>query len=151
MIAKIPNGFDEIIQVYGQLAEVSHKLVLFDLPYPLLFDQGNSGTSVLRATCHELAVDNFVGALTAIKDAGLEPLVLRYGGIYANRVKRGQAHPSTHAWGIAIDLEPQRYPLGSDSRFPDAVVDIFKRFGFFYGGDFEGRPDPMHFQLALGY
>ena len=75
-----------------------------------------------------------------------------YGGIYAARSIRGQSsHPSTHSWGIAIDLEPEKYPLGSTSRFPDTVVKIFQDAGFFYGGDFKARKDPMHFQFCKGY
>lgn len=147
MITEIPNGLDEIIKTFGPLAEVPKHLKVFDLPYPMLF--GN--VAVHRAQCHELAVDNFHGALLDIQEQGLEPLVVRFGGIYANRVKRDLSKPSTHAWGIAIDLEPDRYPLGSDKRFPQVVVDLFARWGFVYGGDFAGRRDPMHFQLAAGY
>lgn len=147
MITTIPNGLDEIIQVYGPLSEVPKKLITFELPYPLLYNN----IPVHRATCHALAVDNFKAALKGIRDAGLASLVLHYGGLYANRVQRGGRIASTHAWGIAIDLELERYPLGSDARFPDAVIEIFHRAGFFYGGDFKHRPDPMHFQLATGY
>ena len=56
-----------------------------------------------------------------------------------------------HPWGIAIDLESERYPLGSKARFPDAVVAVFRDAGFFYGGDFASRKDPMHFQFCKGY
>jgi hypothetical protein len=31
------------------------------------------------------------------------------------------------------------------------VVAVFEHFGFLWGGDFRGRPDPMHFQYATGY
>jgi len=64
---------------------------------------------------------------------------------------RGGSHPSTHSWGIAIDLEPDRYPLGCKERFPEEVVKVFRNHGFFYGGDFKDRKDPMHFQLVTGY
>ena len=147
MLRLIPDGLDEIIHTFGPLSEMQHNLTSFELPYPLLYNN----LPVHRATCHKLALDNFVGALTAIKTAQLESLVLRYGGIYANRVQRGGSKASTHAWGIAIDLEPEKYPLGSDKRFPQAVIDVFHKFGFFYGGDFEHRKDPMHWQLAVNY
>lgn len=61
------------------------------------------------------------------------------------------SHPSTHAWGIAIDLEAERYPLGSAARMPDDVVAVFHKAGFFYGGDFLARKDPMHFQFCTRY
>ena len=146
MLTQIPNGLDEVIKTFGPTTEVPKHLVTFDLPYPLLYQ----GSAVHKATCHKLVVDNFVQAFKAIQDAQLEALVLRYGGLYANRVIRGGTTPSMHAFGIAIDLEPEKYPLGSDARFPDAVIAVFHRFGFFYGGDFEGRKDPMHFELCRG-
>ena len=147
MLTQIPNGLDEIIKTFGPLSEMQHNLTSFELPYPLLYNN----LAVHRASCHKLVVDNFVQVFKAIQEAQLEALVLRYGGIYANRVKRDMAVPSVHAWGIAIDLEPEKYPLGSDKRFPDAVIMVFHRFGFFYGGDFKGRKDPQHFQLCTGY
>lgn len=147
LLDHIPHGLTEIINVFGELKDIPARLVTFDLPYPLLYGT----TAVHRATAHELAVPHFVGALQAVQEARLEALVLRFGGIYNNRVKRGGTKPSTHAFGIAVDLEPERYPLWSEDRFPDAVVEIFRRFGFVYGGDFEGRKDPQHFQLASGY
>ena len=147
MLAEIPCGLDQIRATFGSLIDVPKNLITFPLPYPMLYGT----TAVRRATCHRLAEDHFVGALKAIDEAGLSSLCLRYGGIYANRVMRGGRHPSTHAWGIAIDLESERYPLDSENRFPDAVVEIFRQWGFFYGGDFKHRADPMHFQLAEGY
>jgi hypothetical protein len=48
-------------------------------------------------------------------------------------------------------MEPQKYPLGSLRRMPDDVVGIWRAAGFFYGGDFSGRKDPQHFQIAVGY
>jgi hypothetical protein len=57
---------------------------------------------------------------------------------------------STHSWGIAIDIEPVKYPLGTHDRLPKRVVDIFKRHGFVCGEDFP-TSDPGHMQLASGY
>lgn len=151
MLRCIPQGIDEIIEVFGDAGDPEFErrnIVVFRLPYPLMYGDA----TVTRARCHRLAVDHFVGALAGIEAAGLREHVVRYGGIYNQRSKRGSAViPSTHSWGIAIDLEPMKYPLGSRARFPDAVVEVFRRFGFFYGGDFAKRPDPMHFQLCTGF
>ncbi len=96
------------------------------LPYPLYYD----GTPVTRARCHRLIVDNFQRAFRDIQAAGLQNEVRNYSGIFARRPIRGfGSHPSTHSWGIAIDLEAERYPLGSRERFPQTVVDIFQSAG----------------------
>ena len=147
---KTPNGIKEITAIFGDASRADFEaknIVSFDLPYPLLYD----GKPVTRARCHELLVENFIQAFAAIKAAGLENECKNYGGIFAKRNIRGLSHPSTHSWGIAIDLESAKYPLGSSKRFPQGVIDAFKNAGFMYGGDFKGRKDPMHFQFATGY
>ncbi len=151
MLTQIPVGLDEIIYTFGSLDDPhfeARNIVLFDLPYPLFYER----TQVTRARCHKLIVENFQKAFEDIKAAGLEDQVKNYSGIYEQRSVRGfGSHPSTHSWGIAIDLESEKYPLGSDLRFPDEVINIFQGAGFFYGGDFRSRKDPMHFQLCRGY
>lgn len=151
MLNQTPVGLDQIIHTFGSLDdpqfEANH-IVLFNLPYPLLFE----GTPVTRARCHKLIVENFQKAFQDIKAAGLEGQAKHYSGITARRSIRGfGSHPSTHSWGIAIDLEAEKFPLGSTRRFSDEIVKIFQNAGFFYGGDFQSRKDPMHFQFCKGY
>lgn len=151
MRSKPPHGLDEIIATYGdpfQRGFEAENIVMFDLPYPLRY----AGRLVTRARAHRKAVENFVFAFENVRSAGLEAEATNYAGIYAPRTIRGSSKfPSTHTWGIAIDLEAERYPLGSPLRMPDAIIDAFRKAGFFYGGDFKSRKDPMHFQLATGY
>ena len=151
MLTQTPVGLDEIIHTFGSIDDPQFEaksIILFDLPYALLFD----GTQVKRARCHKLLVENFQKAFEDIKAAGLDGQVKNYSGIYARRSIRGfGSHPSTHSWGIAIDLEAEKFPLGSALRFPDEVIKIFQDAGFFYGGDFQSRKDPMHFQFCRGY
>lgn len=155
MLARIPNSLDQIIHIFGSIDDPAFEadnIVFFELPYPLIYD----GAPLHRARCHRLAVDHFTAAFGKIKSliqqgSARENDCNEYGGIYCRRAIRGTSHPSTHSWGIAIDLEPLRYPLGSADRFPDAIVNAFKSCGFFYGGDFLSRRDPMHFQLCTGY
>lgn len=148
MLTDTPNGLDAIIHTFGPIERVAPLIVRFDLPYPLFYE----GKPVNHASCHRLIVENFIQAFTAIKELGLTDECKNYGGIFAQRSIRGQsAHPSTHSWGIAIDLEPQRYPLGSLKRFPEPIIKAFADAGFFYGGDFRARKDGMHFQFATNY
>lgn len=151
MVLSPPSGLDEIIAFFGNIKDSDFEkknIVSFELPYPLLYD----GKVVSRSKCHGLAVENFVAVFKEIKRAGLKDKVKNYGGIYNKRpIRRFPKFPSTHSWGIAIDLEPQLYPLGSKKRFAPEIVQIFKDHGFYYGGDFRMRRDPMHFQLCTNY
>jgi hypothetical protein len=151
MLTTTPVGLDEIIETFGSLDNPNFEaenIVAFTLPYPLLFE----GARVTRARCHNLLVENFQRAFEQIQTGGLQDQVKNYSGIYARRPIRGQSsHPSTHSWGIAIDLEAEKFPLGSTKRFSPEVVAVFQGCGFFYGGDFRSRKDPMHFQFAKGY
>jgi hypothetical protein len=151
MLTKTPVGLDEIIDTFGSLDTPHFEaryVEVFTLPYPLLY----GGVKVTRARCHHLIVENFQQAFEAIKACGLQDQALHYSGIFNARAIRGQtAHPSTHSWGIAIDLEAEKYPLGSTRRFPPEIVKIFQDAGFFYGGDFKSRKDPMHFQFCKAY
>jgi hypothetical protein len=151
MPTRTPIGLAEIVEIFGGLDapnfEARH-IEPFTLPYPLYYD----GNKLLRARSNHLLVDNFVKAFQTLLEQKLDHYVQNYGGIFTQHPIRGQpSHPSTHSSGIAVDLEPQEYPLGSSKRFPQEVVDVFTSCGFFYGGDFNGRKDPMHFQFATNY
>jgi hypothetical protein len=150
MLEHIPFGFEEIVETFGDpfAKDFALNLVLFKLPFTLKY----LGQPVVRATAHRKAVPHFTRALQAVRERGLTEEIQNYGGIYAKRSKRGQrGFISTHAWGIAIDLEPERMVLGSTERFSPGVLACFAEAGFTYGGDFEHRRDPMHFQLCAGY
>jgi hypothetical protein len=73
-----------------------------------------------------------------------------YGGCYNNRLKRGKAEPSTHSWGIAIDYIPNYGPYHEKNRVPCPIVDVFKKRGFIWGGDWIPE-DGMHWQACRGY
>ena len=149
MQIEVPYSLDALIETFGSLDDVAFEeknIVLFDLPYPLLYD----GKEVRRTRCHRLMVEIFQEVFREIEAKNLVDEAKNYGGIYARRGIRGrESHPSTHSWGIAVDLEPKRYPLGSLERMPDELVEIFTERGFFYGGDFKSRRDPQHYQYAI--
>ncbi len=75
-----------------------------------------------------------------------------FAGSYVKRNVRGSSSAiSCHAFGAAIDLNPAQNQMNYDGNrgaMPDAVVQIFKSEGWFWGGDFKSRKDPMHFQAA---
>ena len=129
MLTDIPVGLDEIIETFGSLDTPnfeSRYIVPFTLPYPLFYE----GTKVTRARCHHLIVENFQKVFADIQAAGLQQEAKNYSGIYNRRAIRGQSlHPSAHSWGIAIDLEAEKYPLGSSRRFPAATIWTFGFWG----------------------
>ena len=151
MLTKTPNGLAEIIQVFGSIDDPNFEnkyIRAFPLPYALLYN----GQTVVHARCHYLLIDNFTQAFQEIQKRGLCDQVKNYGGIYQVRKERGSTtKPSVHCWAIAVDLEEDKYPLGSTARFSDEIVQIFRDAGFAYGGDFVHRLDPMHWQFCTGY
>jgi hypothetical protein len=76
----------------------------------------------------------------------------RFGGCYNFRRMRGGSRLSTHAWGIAVDLDPEKNPLGKPynkdhGMIPMEVVEIFTKYGAEWGGKWS-RADAQHFQFA---
>lgn len=151
-----PNGFEQIVETYGdprwyvnnEVAWQAKILTSIAAPESLLFFAGHPVKSV---RCHMRAAIAFDAALSGLAGRGIT--ALEYGGTYAFRVKRTDTtRISTHSWGIAIDLNETRCPLGSDPALQDRrIVEAFKAAGFTWGGDFHGTKDPMHFQLCGGY
>jgi hypothetical protein len=70
------------------------------------------------------------------------------GGCYNPRFNRG-GDPgyslSRHSWGIAIDFNPSANPYGAAPTLSPGIVEIFKRWGFSWGGNWS-VPDGMHFE-----
>ena len=76
---------------------------------------------------------------------------------YNWRLSRGGGTQSMHSYGIAIDINPGSNPYvpfyrGGDFQtdIPRPVIDIFKKYGFFWGGDWDNPKDPMHFVFYGG-
>lgn len=72
-------------------------------------------------------------------------------GMYACRPIRGSEPPvaSNHSWGLALDLNWNKHPLGKRGTFaPWQVLRIHqlcRELGFYrWGGDYEHRADEMH-------
>lgn len=66
------------------------------------------------------------------------------------RPMKSTATLSTHAWGIAIDLNNHIacWQCPKETQ-PSHIVEVFKNRGFIWGGDFPAPYlDPMHFQAA---
>lgn len=67
------------------------------------------------------------------------------------RPVRNSSRLSTHAFWAAIDFDAETLPLGhgvTKASMPEQVVNTFIACGAFWGGNYTGRKDPMHFQWA---
>jgi hypothetical protein len=102
-----------------------------------------------RVTCHRLMIPQLRGALQDVVDAGLQDTLTSYDGCYVPRfIERNPENSiSLHTWGIAIDMDASTNYRGIAGDMHPEVVNIFKRWGFRWGGDWQ-YTDPMHFELA---
>lgn len=102
-------------------------------------------------TCHRVMLPQLRAALQEVVDRGLADRIDPgdYGGCYVPRFIAGDPAKglSLHTWGIALDLNVQGNLRGTVGEIDRSVVDIFKRWGFAWGGDWS-YTDPMHFELA---
>jgi hypothetical protein len=74
----------------------------------------------------------------------------KYGGGYAFRPMRGGRSLSMHAFGCAVDFDPERNPLGGQHpHFAECpiVLEAFATEGWTWGGSWQRR-DGMHWQAA---
>lgn len=127
-------------------------LTTLDLPYKMRLSWDLSQT-VRRISCNRnvkasLAtilkqILDYYGSIEAVQAARMD----LYGGCYNFRSVRGGQTLSQHAYGAAIDLDPEHNELGNPhGTMPKEVIAIFERNGWTWGGGFS-RPDPMHFQF----
>jgi len=107
-------------------------------------------------TLHTRAQPYFQAVFDEILQRGLDAHILTCGGTWVPRhVDWNPARPlSSHAFGVAIDLNERWNPLGAEPALDGqtgclrALVPVFNAHGFAWGGHFT-RPDGMHFELAL--
>ncbi|MER9546467.1 M15 family metallopeptidase [Mesorhizobium sp. M0437] len=73
-----------------------------------------------------------------------------FGGSYNFRPVRGSSRLSCHAFGCAIDFDPDHEQMRTPGHMAREVVKSFTDEGWFWGGNFRERKDPMHFQATDG-
>jgi hypothetical protein len=158
-----PHGLAEICVTFGDIfgyiakdhtleaAWQSDFLARVTLPFPLIVSWDRS-QSVSTITCHKLLTKAFADVFDRIQTSGLQSKITSFGGCFSFRPQRTGAKLSTHAWGIAIDLDPETNQQGTAGNMDPAVIEIFRNAGFEWGGDWQGKTrDPMHFQFCTGY
>lgn len=161
-----PDGIEAINEYYTNPDQdgdgvldpewVSNNTAVYELPIPLRLSWDPTRRAY-KFRAHRYVGDAMVEALKEIAEYR-GPIWLSdedldfYGGVYNFRVKTGGRDLSTHAWGIAIDLNPHRGKFGQPSDMPEFIVKAFGRRGFAWGGSWPAPyTDGMHFSACVGY
>lgn len=133
-------------------AWVSENLVLVDLPQ---LEGVHGFPSSGKIKFHKKAAPHLQAAIAEIKERGLLSQIQSFDGAWVPRKIRGSSGIySTHAFGIAFDINVETNPFGKappKSGEKGSVVDlvpIFEKHGFFWGGYFS-RPEGHHFQYGI--
>jgi len=77
-----------------------------------------------------------------------------FGGGFEFRKQRNSSRLSLHAFGAAVDWDPDNNAQGekwdSEKGLPKVLIEFFKAEGWIWGGDFKGSAvDAMHFQACI--
>jgi len=168
MLSPVPHGKREIIETYGtpdangdgvlDQEWFEKNIRIFDMPFSMRLSWRPTAW-VTRFQAHRFVGKVIYDALSEIAEyRGLTYLQTRgydmFGGCFNFRFAKGDPRAlSTHAWGIAIDLNPHLAPFGEERhKQPAFIIEAFKRRGFFAGADWPmPYTDGMHFQAATGY
>ena len=158
-----PHGLNEICATFGDIFGYIAKdqtlkaawqkefLTGVALPFPLTISWDHSQT-VSLINYHKALAAVFGSVFSQIQNDGLQNAITSFGGCFSFRPQRTGTKLSTHAWGIAIDLNPETNQQGTAGNMDPAVIAILRGAGFKWGGDWTGKTrDPMHFQFCTGY
>ncbi len=99
-------------------------------------------------TCNKHMLPQFRAALEEIvaADLGDEINPAQYAGCYYPRFIAGSTTLSNHSFGTAFDINVPGNLRGTVGELHRGVVEIFKKWGFAWGGDWS-YTDPMHFEM----
>ncbi len=97
-------------------------------------------------TCNKYMMPQLREALLEVQRRGLANEIKYHVGCYYPRFIAGSTTLSNHSFGLAIDINSLENQRGTVGEMHPEVVDIFKYWGFAWGGDWN-YTDPMHFEL----
>ena len=99
-------------------------------------------------TCNRFLFPQLRAALEEIVTRGLADKINpgEYAGCYYPRFIAGSTTLSNHSFGLALDLNVPGNQRGTVGEMDRTVVEIFKTWGFAWGGDWR-YTDPMHFEM----
>lgn len=106
----------------------------------------------IRYTVNASVAGRFQGFLKALYAKGYRPRSI---GGYNNRNIAGTGTKSLHAYGLAIDIDPDRNPIYYNGRggrhgLPPNVGALAAKYGLTWGGNWRNTKDYMHFSVPYG-
>lgn len=105
----------------------------------------------VKTQCHKMAKEPLERAFEELAQSGYWRLIDTFDGLWVPRhmtwnPRRGL---SSHSWGIAFDLNAASNAYnGGTSAANRTLNETFNRYGFAWGGDWNGAKDSMHWELA---
>jgi hypothetical protein len=133
----------------GVWANAAKWLAVLEIPERLGGKWVNSATRkpTNKIYCNREIHAPLLAALEALAARGLLAQLKTFDGAWSIRPVRGSELLSTHAYGLAIDLNAATNALGARPSLSKEFVACFTEQGFSWGGNFR-RLDGMHFSLA---
>lgn len=133
----------DCITKYGNPSAKSKYLIMYQMPLSLQLPH-------LPKTifCNVDFVEPYEKAIKNLIDAGCENEIKTFDGCFNIRKARGTSVWSLHSWGVAIDLNAFENQMFTKGKFSRKFVDCWIKAGFDWGGYWDKRKDPMHFQLT---
>lgn len=133
-------------------------MVQVNLPYTMWMDDIKITKTWMNKSC----ADSLLRIMTYVWDENgrdydrIKSQQLHvFSGAWNIRNMRGGASLSTHAYGVAIDIAAPYNALGKKPGYnkhsftkDSLIVKAFREEGWTWGGEWERRPDGMHFQAA---
>ncbi len=150
--------FEEAVKRYGELdienrswPNESKFMTVVKLPPELIFPNLISfytNKPVEKFYCNVDMTEALLTALRNVKDRGFAHELVSFDGLFNVRFVRGwRGRPSTHAYGLAIDLNASENPLNGPVQFSEGFISCWTDAGFTAGASFS-RADGQHFSYA---
>lgn len=146
---KPPKGISEIMERFGEPGAPACSAGRVRLP--AILKLGWSKAEVTSVACHIKMEETFTRVFREIHHRGIWHLLKTFDGIYNDRPIKSGARRSTHAWGIAVDLNASTNVQGARGDMSPKIVSVFEEAGFIWGGRWSSGRDDMHFQFAESY
>ena len=143
-LAEAERKFGRIVA--GTWADERKHMVLLEVPRPHLLNT-TTGKHTSRIYINEYVAPALMHAFKNVLDRGQRFKLKSFDGCLNIRPIRGSTTLSTHAYGLAIDINAKGNGLGETPAIDPDLVKCFTDAGWIWGGTFK-RKDGMHFQIA---
>lgn len=143
----------KLSEIYGPIEDwkwtnQSRFMTIWKIPMKMYGFLKYEGTAIRRIYLNKDMVPSLSLALEMVYEGGLMHKIESYDGCFNLRYSRNSGEKlSTHAYGLALDLNAATNPLGATPQIDDQLVMCFEEAGFVWGGRWK-RPDGMHFQFV---